>query len=941
MAEVEPQAVIDFLKKLQETEPDLKRSEVVGRIEAEFPAISSLLGKIGQPSRGELLQKRQSLVPGIAGTTFPLGGSGDPPPGLMRAEIEGIAGVSALTLPGLSLLFRAAAATEGTFLGSLLAETVDPTEKPFKTATQAAALAAVLEPAGELAVPVGRKILQRFRQGQKARKLPDVDEIIDIFRAESLKANDAVKVAQDAVDRAGPQERRAAAANLIRLQRAQTIASRQFDAATEFAPQLSQLRQQLLDQGGDLANLGQKITDEDLIKLAAQPEGTQFFKFGRVIDGKLMADPAAVREVADAFSADPTASVTAQRGLFRRGFEAAKSVDNIVRSAMVSNMSTAIRNFETFVLRGVANTAVDALDGVFKTSYALATGQPVGPVWKTFANDLIFTVRALGAPGLKAVRKVTGGKFGRPTNKELVDTILEGDEKSIEKLFGRVAADVTDTQSRIIRTLLTFNRLQEFPARRIAFTSSIDKQLLDKHNISIFDITSENKNLVTEDMIAKATDTALDMTFARDPSSKLGKLYVSLFNNIPIAGPLMEPFGRFTMAAIRHFTEINPLSFMRLLKPAERQALLAGDTKRISESIVGLGLAGAGYWMRKSDLAGEEWFNVGGADARPFMPVLVPYLFLGDLLIKAEKGTLKLHDLTAGDLLRGTVGANPRFGNIVGAINALAREGQRVSGDLTKAEGLLDALKIMARSAAPIGADIGGELGRRALTPVQQISDVIASPGLPNAAEKIAKSLGLENELTDLFKVWREFQTAEAIVREGRATDPFQDLIGQLQSRIPIAKTSLPPAQPQQPTQSPLLKQLTGLRILPDKSQGEFTLDRLGFRFRQKFPRSKFPEMDLLINQQMQDLIDTRVTALVSSPGFQRLTPTEQKFRLEIQLGLLRKAAIGRSVSRARRVPFLKDIAAKFLKARTPKTKRLLLEERRKQSTSFGLDILQ
>ena len=224
-----------------------------------------------------------------------------------------------------------------------------------------------------------------------------------------------------------------------------------------------------------------------------------------------------------------------------------------------------------------------------------------------------------------------------------------------------------------IQTLNFFNRFQEAAYRNGAFTTSIQRQLFDK-GVDMLDIMKQGKitENVSEDMIAKAVNDALEFTYASQP--KLG-LFQTWNNAIVQSGfTLAIPFPRFMFKALEmtynyNITGAATAATRMALTKFKGQKITDEQYRQLAEGVAGgLPLMYLGYTLRdpENEIAGSEWYMLKDGkgnefDARPYFP-LTPYLLFGELIHRFEDGrpAPNVMKMDGREILEGITGANFR-----------------------------------------------------------------------------------------------------------------------------------------------------------------------------------------------------------------------------------------------------------------------------------------
>lgn len=563
-----------------------------------------------------------------------------------------------------------------------------------------------------------------------------------------------------------------------------------------------------------------------------------------------------------------------------------RRADNIRRGLLVTQLATAVRNFETQVGR----LGVDVLDRAVQRVFGGRQADPWA-AWEAFA-DASSQVRPTPAGG--AARQIAQSK---------IDALLERFPKDWNRLFGSYSSDIARQAreqnvplrgmdrafagaERMINLLNFFNRFQEFAVRRAVFwadlSSRVARRGLDADAIARGDrrLSEEEWGRIEPDVKA-AVQAALEITFAQNPAyGTAGWYFTKLVNKLPLvlSGPI--PFPRFMVNSLKFLYDFSPLPILtgQLFTAAERARWAAGDRQTISRATIGTGLLVAAWLAREAQPDGNRWYEVdapglGTVDLRPFNP-FAAYFFLGELAKRTRAGTR--YKIDAQDLIRGIASANVRGGLGLFALDKMVQG----LGELSKTGKLGEALQ-----------SAGGELLSGLLVPLRTLTDLYA-----------------------------EFDPNLQIVRERRA----EPLLGPAQAQFGIGEpVYLPTRAAPQRREAPLLRQTTGLTLVSDKNPLEQELDRFQFDRREiQGPSTGDPVADNLIAKHMGPLAEARLVPFVQSAEYRILSDAARMNALRLRLESIRGAA----KTQAMREDFERFRALE--EARRPARERLLRQER-------------
>ena len=535
-----------------------------------------------------------------------------------------------------------------------------------------------------------------------------------------------------------------------------------------------------------------------------------------------------------------------------------KKIDNLWRTSLVTQLATAVRNFESGVIRMSVNTLQSIVDAILQKTFGRFLDPKELPKYLSSPlrnlESIANTFAQIPVPGLST------NKFGYKKYIQLKDTInkiLENFPTEKNRLFLRYSSDVNSVMKGkgLIGNILNklqdganflniFNRTQEFAIRRAVFDARL-RELIDANKSyykgkTLEQILAEGKQkgLRTVD-IASAVDKALDTTFAKDfPRGSIPDKFIQAVNSVPIVFSSLIPFPRFLMNSIKFQLEYSPVGFVRFLSKEQRTKLSKGDTSGLSAAVVGSGLLLTAMALRKQSYAGDKWyeFKIGDKtyDTRPLNP-FAAYLFIGDLINKYNNGTLRDIPPTKDILsvlfgVRGTTGLY-----IVDNMIDLLTNTDFKSGT----EGV-NKLKRL------IGEKLAGFL-----TPLRTVTDAL---GQFYPEMSISRDIG-ESPFTGAFT---KRLGGGDLPYSGSPTSFYIDAAGNPRAR--------PYYNP-----NPLATQLTGLRQIPPKNPAEIEIDKLQIQPREIFTSTGIPELDRAYKDKLSFLIGNGISKIVQTPQYQNL----------------------------------------------------------------------
>ena len=563
-----------------------------------------------------------------------------------------------------------------------------------------------------------------------------------------------------------------------------------------------------------------------------------------------------------------------------------RRADNVRRGLLVTQLATAVRNYETQVGR----MGLDVLDQALQRVFGGTQADP----WAA--------LRAL-TDSLSQVRPTRGGAQARRASQGQIDAVLEAFPRQWDRLFGTYASDIRRAREQsgrpltggdrilgaaeqVVDTLNFFNRFQEYATRRGTFWAWLDSRL-KRRGIDSGALLRGERRLdeaeweQVEHDVRFSVDKALEMSFARQPAyGTIGWHFVRMVNRLPVilTGPI--PFPRFMVESLRFQYEFSPLPLLtgRIFTEAERAKFRAGDYQTISRMTLGTAALLAAWAVREGQDDDKRWYEVeapgvGTVDIRPFNP-FASYFFVGEIIKRARAGTL--YKIESADLIRGIASANVRGGLGLFALDKVVQG----LGQLAQTGRLADAMK-----------SAGGEIISGLLVPLRTLTDLYA-----------------------------EYDPEFAVTRERRE----EPLLGPAKAQFGVGEPLYRPtrAAPER-REATGLRQTTGLTVVSEKNALERELDRFQFTRQEILPSTGVPEADNLLAKHMGQLAEERIVPQIGQPFYTEMRPGAQQDWLRRRLGTIRSLARIRARAEAR------DLFGEVKQRREPARRRLMLEERR------------
>lgn len=359
-------------------------------------------------------------------------------------------------------------------------------------------------------------------------------------------------------------------------------------------------------------------------------------------------------------TAEESADATAQQAMKENVGNIFRRAEDIRRLALVSAIPTAIRNNLSQVLRSGVEMPVYAMETIMHT---IARSMGAKNMTKKFGVrsmlaqlEHTFYDRKDAATLTQFMLGIFNKQKARFYNQysEVTNTLGKTNKgqnstaRLSEGVLKKTASKALDKVEGFMTSMNYMNRLQEAVYRNGMFTASLQRQLYDK-GLDLFKVANSGKitENITEDMVAKAVDDALEFTYAAQPTLPLFK---TMNNFIVKSGmTLAIPFPRFMFKAIEMTYNYNVTGAATGLfrighQLVNKGQMSEGAVRQLSEGIAGgMPLIYVGYLLRDPEgpTAGSDWYMLNDGqgnefDARPYFP-LTPYLYIGELLHRYQE----------------------------------------------------------------------------------------------------------------------------------------------------------------------------------------------------------------------------------------------------------------------------------------------------------------
>ena len=588
------------------------------------------------------------------------------------------------------------------------------------------------------------------------------------------------------------------------------------------------------------------------------------------------------------------------------------SLEGWRKGLLVSMPKTAIRNLLTVLERATLKEPLaDLMDIVLQSPLRLAHLVSKGkllPDLKTTPLDAVgLLVKNVFRGPWEGLTKLSWE--GLKKNKKLVDEILADQPSLKTKLFDRWMSDVEmgpimeatikehpikgriiKAGNNIVKYLNILNRSQEYMMRRASFIARLDRLTRENLKENVWDIIGRKEyNKIKPEWIKESIDFAHEVTFAKDFGKKkvttkvptgfekkfgnFAQGFIDTINGLkvgPLRASLMITFPRFIMNAFKYMFDWSPLGFAKwmgevALSKTARDRVAKGDTRQLSQAIVGTGYLLAAWQMVNSDHQGKKWYEIyvkpGSRIARMLEPIgvkagsninilgfhpIVAPIFFANLYKRHLEGTLDKFSLK--ELINGISAQSIRGGMSILAIDKMLND--LYSERKSSPDKIWD--KFISIVDAPVGTYFAGYL-----TPFKTVKDFIID-----------------------FQRWTTGESEEAAFKETR----LQPIEGAISYRVPTAIAGGDLPERQYPTrvegkeqQLALISQLTGLTATAPRNWMEDQLVELGIEKYVYFPKTGDDVIDIEMEKISGPISNVITDVLRNQVKFDQIADRELK----------------------------------------------------------------
>lgn len=554
-----------------------------------------------------------------------------------------------------------------------------------------------------------------------------------------------------------------------------------------------------------------------------------------------------------------------------------RRLEDLRRLTLVSGVATATRNALSQTIRSGVDTLVYGFESAINPNKKFGFKNTIAQLKHTYenqedaANIAQFMLDAFPEQKVRFYNQYSEVK-NTLVKKNPAQAALSNKQSKLSEGTN----PVLDKWEGAITTLNYFNRLQEALYRNGAFSTSIQRQLFDK-GVDMVDVlkTGRLTENVSEDMIAKAVDDALEFTYASQPKFSLFRQA----NNIIVKSglTLAIPFPRFMFKAIEmtynyNVTGAGTALFRMGASKLKGQKISDGMYRQLSEGIAGgMPLIALGYLLRDPDgeTAGSEWYNLKDGkgnefDARPYFPI-TPYLLIGEMIHRGFNPKMVNDNFSKkniSEMIEGFTGTNFRG---KGPISLMTEDLLSSSTDPLEMQ---DTYNNLGRY---LGEAISGYL-----QPVYQIADFASAPaqlGIGDTYQRQRdynsdpeKRDGIESFFQGVFKPFKS-----RLARVGES-------VGFDQDDVPFKEDPRFEEVPERIL--PFMKIMFGAtlnRVPPNYVQ---RLNQLGFTYRDFMSRTSSAKVDRYMNKEIGEAMNREIPEVLMTAAEENLSADETASRV-------------------------------------------------------------
>jgi hypothetical protein len=555
-----------------------------------------------------------------------------------------------------------------------------------------------------------------------------------------------------------------------------------------------------------------------------------------------------------------------------------RRTENIRRGLLVSQIATASRNLTSAGIRapleGLQNVMDTALynmgqEGVIKGLKSFLSKAN----WDDSFRHMRYMMDLKNSGEVKAY---TDYILDRPELSQQFDMMFNQINEVRRHTGAGTGGKLDKTLTAIeagVDVLNTPNRWQEYLVRRGAFLGELERLAKNEYGIDLIDelnagklqdLLNDSPDIIGDkrsfkQLVADATEKALDITYAKQPDTRIFREATSFItrNGLTVVTPFprfmfnsMELFGNYSFGALQPMSR----KVLGVAMKDKRGPLTAKERKQVSRNLIGVGILGAAMHYRNDEEAPTDYKMLKTAegkemDTTPQSPILRQALWIAEAVIRIKDGSFeRWADIK--DAKETFLGVNVRVG-----------AGDAIFNDVADMIATADAT-----SAEAFGSTLGtvfGEYASTYLTPLNQLIDAQRGTGERGLEYRdVREEPVLQEDAPSTF--------LDAAVKS--AKEPF--------NRRAYTTLFSPEDEEQYPLREtlfqkggsskrvlPLLKVFTGVGLTSESSETGKFLERLGFRDYKLRTRTISPGFQRYETKVLRELLPSAVS-LVKDPAF-------------------------------------------------------------------------
>lgn len=531
-----------------------------------------------------------------------------------------------------------------------------------------------------------------------------------------------------------------------------------------------------------------------------------------------------------------------------------RRLEDIRRLTLVSGVATAVRNNISQVLRSGVDTLVYGFESAINPNKKFGMRNTLAQLENTFfyqqdsANIAQFLLDLAPDQKMRFYNQFTE-VVNKLAKKNPGQAMMNGKGSGMAS-----ESPILDTWENVVTSINFLNRFQEAVYRNGAFTTSIQRQLFDQ-GIDMMDVLKKGTitENISEDIIAKAVDDALEFTYASQPKTEIFRLT----NNFIVKSglTLAIPFPRFMFKALEMTYNYNATgagtALLRMgLRKAAGGKVSDGMYRQLAEGVAGgVPLISLGYLLRDpdNDMAGSEWYMLKDGkgnefDARPYFP-LTPYLLIGEMIHRIQEDRPVPSKFNTKELLEGFTGANFRGAGPISQITEDLLNAASGGGDL-------DFKYSMANLGEYLGEALSG-YGQ----PLYQFGDIEVFGDMNQRKKDYNEDPEFRNGVDGFFEGFsRPFER-----RIGRIFENYTDMMDDL----PDFEDPRYQDTPQRVM--PLMKLMFGATFTRVPPKYVVELNRMGFTYRDFTTNTDTPSLNRAMNREMGITMNAEIPEVLAT----------------------------------------------------------------------------